>query len=464
MGFSCTLCGLGPRMTVFVIGTITLAFSLLMAGLATTAILAHNCEIDMTQSKETYGLYLFYFRSEECGPVDLKYLGIDVGNSINVAEIFPDKTDAVERTFVFAIVSVALHGALAVTTVLLFGTMCISCLGRSCVVVGFYPWILAMFLVLALDVTGFVTYLIDFINVMDLNGVINLLEVDDSPQVREVLGQVDDIYYIAPSLFMWLAFSKAVVFWFMFLLFLAVVISLSMTLWKENKPAPAYHDSMQPRQVMHPTSSAPVERQETHPSATRYLDQAPQQQLPTVHQPAHEHLPRIYPPMPPPNQLQLPHSDPNVRRSVEPLNDAYDSSSFREDSIPYLSVPAPESPIPMPLHVKQTVDPFHDKRFSYLPGQPAPFSYLAGPPQSGNSPRSSVTAPPEVRNQLPWSYFPAADDKKPAGKRFTSTLTEEKDFPGEEKQLPTHKGGAFPDDRSSVTTDEGKWSGPEYKY
>lgn len=32
--------------------------------------------------------------------------------------------------------------------------------------VGFYPWILAMFLVLALDVTGFVTYLIDFINVM----------------------------------------------------------------------------------------------------------------------------------------------------------------------------------------------------------------------------------------------------------------------------------------------------------
>ena len=44
--------------------------------------------------------------------------------------------------------------------------MCISCLGRSCVVVGFYPWILAMFLVLALDVTGFVTYLIDFINVM----------------------------------------------------------------------------------------------------------------------------------------------------------------------------------------------------------------------------------------------------------------------------------------------------------
>uniref|UniRef100_A0A182K925 Uncharacterized protein n=1 Tax=Anopheles christyi TaxID=43041 RepID=A0A182K925_9DIPT len=435
-----------------------------MAGLATTAILAHNCEIDMTQSKETYGLYLFYFHSDECGPVDLRILGIDVDESIPLPE-FQGKTDAVERTFVFAIVSVALHGALAVTTVLLFGTMCISCLGRSCVVVGFYPWILAMFLVLALDVTGFVTYLIDFINVMDLDGVIELLELDDTPIIRQVLGQVDDIYFIAPSLFMWLAFSKAVVFWFMFLLFLAVIISLSMTLWKENKPAPTYHESMQPRQVMHPTSP-PADREDTQNAATRYFDQAPQQQHPNMqHQPVHDHqhLPRIYPPMPPPNQLQLPHSDPNVRRSMEPLNDSCDSSSFREDSIPYISTPAQESPVPMPLHVKQTIDPFHDKRFSYLPGQPAPFSYLAGPP-SGNSPRSSVTAPPEVRNQLPWSYFPATDDKKPPGKRFTSTLTEEKDFPGEEKQLPTHKAGTFPDDRSSVTTDEGKWSGPEYKY
>uniref|UniRef100_A0A182SF53 Uncharacterized protein n=1 Tax=Anopheles maculatus TaxID=74869 RepID=A0A182SF53_9DIPT len=244
-----------------------------MAGLATTAILAYNCEIDMTNSKESYGLYLFYFRSKECGPVDLRYLGINV----NVTLPFPDTTDAVERTFVLAIISAALHGALAVTTVLLFGTMCVSCLGRSCVVVGFYPWILAMFLVLALDVTGFVRYLIDFIKVMDLDGVIDLLELDDNILIRQVLGQVDDIYFIAPSLFMWLAFSKAVLFWFMFVIFLAVIISLSMTLWKENKPAPAYNESMQPRQVMHPTSP-PDDLDESHRSATRYFDQAPQQQ------------------------------------------------------------------------------------------------------------------------------------------------------------------------------------------
>uniref|UniRef100_A0A182NIU6 Uncharacterized protein n=1 Tax=Anopheles dirus TaxID=7168 RepID=A0A182NIU6_9DIPT len=463
MGFSCTLCGLGPRMTVFVIGTITLVFSLLMAGLATVAILAYNCEIDMTESKETYGLYLFYFRTEECGPVDLRNLGINV----NVTLPFPETTDAVERTFVFAIVSVAVHGALAVTTVLLFGTMCVSCLGRSCIAIAFYPWILSMFLVLALDVTGFVRYLIDFINVMDVDGVIDLLELPSTNIVRQVLSEVDDIYFIAPALFMWLAFSKAVVFWFMFLIFLIVIISLSMKLWKENKPAPPYNHAMQPRQVMHP-SSPPNDLDDQHNSTSRYLDQAPQQQIQPVvyhhHQPAQDHLPRIYPPMPPPNQLQLPHSDPNVRRTVEPLNDANDSSDFREDSLPYMPTAAHDPSVPMPLHVKQTVDPYTDKRFSYLPGQPAPFSYLAGPPP-GNSPRSSVTAPPEVRNQLPWSYFPAPDDKKAPGKRLTSTLTEEKEFAGDEKQLPTVRGGsAFPDDRSSVTTDEGKWSGPEYKY
>lgn len=453
-------------MTVFVIGTITLVFSLLMAGLATVAILAYNCEIDMTQSKETYGLYLFYFRTEECGPVDLRNLGI----ATNVTLPFPDTTDAVERTFVFAIVSAAVHGALAVTTVLLFGTMCVSCLGRSCIVIAFYPWILSMFLVLALDVTGFVRYLIDFIQVMDTDGVIDILELDDTNIVRQVLNQIDDIYFIAPALFMWLAFSKGVVFWFMFLIFLMVIIGLSMKLWKENKPAPSYNAAMQPRQVMHPTSP-PNDQEDRRNSSSRYFDQAPQQNIQPVvhhhHQTAHEQLPRIYPPMPPPNQLQLPHSDPNVRRTVEPLNDANDSSDFREDSLPYMPAPQAHDPsVPMPLHVKQTVDPYTDKRFSYLPGQPAPFSYLAGPPP-GNSPRSSVMAPPEVRNQLPWSYFPAPDDKgKAPGKRLTSTLTEEKEFAGDEKHLPTARGASstFPDDRSSVTTDEGKWSGPEYKY
>uniref|UniRef100_A0AAG5D671 Uncharacterized protein n=1 Tax=Anopheles atroparvus TaxID=41427 RepID=A0AAG5D671_ANOAO len=459
MGFSCTLCGLGPRMTVFVIGTITLVFSLLMAGLATTAILAYNCEIDMTESKETYGLYLYYFRSKDCGPIDLRLLGL---GDINIPLGEPDVTSAVERTFVFAVVAAALHGALAVTTVLLFGTMCVSCLGRGCVVMGFYPWILAMFLVLALDVTGFVVYLIDFINVMDVDGVIELLEFDNTPLIRQTLERVDDIYLVAPSLFMWLAFSKGVLFWFMFVIFLAVIMSLSMKLWKENKPAPAYSSNgMQPRQVMHPTSP-PDDLSEPEPNASRYFDQAPQQQMQPLPNPSsYQHQARVYPTIPPPNQLNLPYSDPNVRRTVEPLNDAHDNGE-REDSPPYQPPNTQPDPNAVPLNVKQTVDPYTDKRFSYLPGQPAPFSYLAGPPPS-HSPRSSVNAPPEVRNQLPWSYFPATDEMK--SKRVTSTLTEEKEFAGEEKHsLPTVRVSAFPDDRSSVTTDEGKWSGPEYKY
>ncbi|XP_058122215.1 uncharacterized protein LOC131281748 [Anopheles ziemanni] len=464
MGFNCTLCGLGPRMTVFVIGTITLVFSVLMAGLATTAIVTYNCEIDMTQSKETYGLYLYYFRSKECGPINLRYLGININQTINLGE--PDVTSAVERTYVFAIVAAALHGALAVTTVLLFGTMCVSCLGRGCVVMGFYPWILAMFLVLALDVVGFVVYLIDFINVMDVEGVIELLEFNNTPLVRAALESIDDIYLVAPSLFMWLAFSKGVLFWFMFVIFLAVVLSLAMQLWKENKPAPAYSSqTMQPRQVLHATSP-PEDHGEPHPNASRYFDQAPQQQMqPFPNAPPHQqHQQRIYPAIPPPHQLHLPHSEANVRRTVEPLNDARDDGE-REASPPY-QPPSDQldPPNAVPLHVKQKVDPYTDKRFSYLPGQPAPFSYLAGPPP-GNSPRSSVNAPPEVRNQLPWSYFPAADEMKNANKRLTSTLTEEKEFGAEEKHsLTTGKMSGFPDDRSSVTTDEGKWSGPEYKY
>ncbi|ETN61175.1 hypothetical protein AND_007175 [Anopheles darlingi] len=440
-----------------------------MAGLATTAILAHNCEIDMTDSKEAYGLYLYYFRSEDCKPVDLGILGITIPPNVPVH--LPETSDAVERTYIFALVSVALHGALAITTVLLFGTMCISCMGRGCVVFCFYPWILTMFLVLALDVTGFVTYLIDFINVMDTEGVLDLLEIENrQPEVFQVLEQLDSFYYVAPALFMWLAFSKVVVFWFMFVVFQMVIISLSMRMWKENKPAPPYNrtQAMQPRQVVHPTSPA-QELEESHPEPTRYMDQAPQLQQqqqqqqqfqPHQHQFAsfqqppqvQSHQP-IYPVLPAPNQLQLHqhHLEQQSEPRSEPRHD--------DDSPPY------EGNAATGLQARPTVDPYTDKRFSYLPGQPAPFSYLAGPPP-GTSPRSSVTAPPpEVRNQLPWSYFPAPDDKKLAGRsRVTSTLTEAKEFPGGDKPLPTVKVSSMADDRSSVTTDEGKWSGPEYKY
>ncbi|XP_058065289.1 uncharacterized protein LOC131214954 [Anopheles bellator] len=464
MAFSCTLCGLGPRVTVFLIGTITMVFALLMVGLATTAILAHNCEIDMTESREAYGLYLFYFRSEDCGEIDLRYLGIDVPPQFPQL-LVPDTTEAVQRTYVFALVAVALHGALAVTTVLLFGTMCVSCLGRGCVVFGFYPWILAMFLVLALDVTGFVVYLIDFINAMDVDGVLDLLEIQNSEMVRDVFEQIDTIVLVAPSLLMWITFSKGVIFWFMFLIFVFVIISMSMRLWKENKPAPPYNSSqaMQPRQVVHPTSPTPTDLDDSRNESTRYMDQAPQQQMASFQQPPMQH-PQIYPVIPPPNQQPqqpqlLPPAGVNMRRTVEPLNDAHEQ--HQDESPPY-QPPAQDANA---LHTRQTIDPYTDKRFSYLPGQPAPFSYLAGPPP-GTSPRSSMNPPPEVRNQLPWSYFAAAgDDKKPGGRhRLTTTLTEQKEFPGEEKQAPTVKVSSLADDRSSVTTDEGKWSGPEYKY
>uniref|UniRef100_A0A2M3Z023 Putative basic-leucine zipper transcription factor q n=1 Tax=Anopheles braziliensis TaxID=58242 RepID=A0A2M3Z023_9DIPT len=452
-----------------------------MAGLATTAILAHNCEIDMTDSKEAYGLYLYYFRSEECGPIDLSILGINV--PANLPLRVPDTSDAVERTYIFALVSVALHGALAITTVLMFGTMCISCMGRGCVALSFYPWILAMFLVLALDVTGFVTYLIDFINVMDTEGVLELLEIENrQPEVFEVLEQLDSFYYIAPALFMWLAFSKVVLFWFMFVLFQMVIISLSMRMWKENKPAPPYNrtEAMQPRQVVHPTSP-PQELEDSQHEPTRYMDQAPQLQQQQHHQQQqhqqpqqfqqHQHQfasfqqpppvqshPPIYPVIPPPNQLQL-HQHHLDQRSMEQQS-VRSEPLHNDDGTPYEGNAAGSA-----LQARPTIDPYTDKRFSYLPGQPAPFSYLAGPPP-GASPRSSVTVPPpEVRNQLPWSYFPAPDDKKLAGRsRVTSTLTEEKEFPGGDKPLPTVKVTSIADDRSSVTTDEGKWSGPEYKY
>ncbi|XP_058833049.1 uncharacterized protein LOC131690963 [Topomyia yanbarensis] len=436
----CTLCGLGPRATIVFVGIVSLLFAGGYVYFSIAGILAHNCQINMTSSPEEYGIYLYYLRSSECGKINLTHLGIQHVPE-NLPIDVPDVSAAAQRTYIFCIIGAVLYGLWFVTSIFMFGSVCVSCMGRCCIVAGIYPYIISLFLVLTFSVVTFVFYLIDFIGSFDIDFVLNLIEIENQAPIRHLFEQVDNIYLIVPPLLLWLIASIGVIIWFMFLLLAFVMVGVANRLWRENKPAPSYNNSRPAPRTMIPAAATIGEmREEPKPTntnlmvaATRYNDPARQPNDSLTYN-------------------EIPPANVDVRRTVEPLKGGHEPPYETEPSPHDIYENAPRSP----LRTNSMINPYTDKRFTYLPGNPQPFSYLAGPPQV--SPRNSTNVP-EVRSQLPWSYF-HAPDQAPVQRRVTSTLTDHKEFPGEEYIPPMVKPSA-PDDRSS---DEGKWSGPEYRY
>ncbi|KAL1398219.1 hypothetical protein pipiens_009139 [Culex pipiens pipiens] len=435
MVFNCTLCGMGPRATIVLVGLLSLLFSAGYVLFTTAGVLAHNCVLPMNNSIEEYAIYVYYLRNAECGKINLTNLGI-----ANVPADFqidvPDVSDAGHRTYILCIVGLVIYGLWFITSLFLLTSACISCLGRCGIAFGIYPYVVVLFLVLAFDVVGLVYYMIDFVESFELDFVLNLLEIGNQDVVRPFFKDIDDIFLIVPPLIFWITASKGVIIWFIFFLLAFVMLGVGSRLWEENKPAPPY-SSVSPRTAT--AATAPVEMVEDTRTvaAVRYTDPARQ---------PNDQLVYSEPPPPMTNTTMVVNNNNNVvRRTVEPLKVGYD----QQEPPVYRSNEAPG-----PLR-NTVLNPYTDKRFSYLPGNPQPFSYLAGPPQM--SPRNSAKVP-EEHGQPPRSYFPAARDWEEP-KRITSTLTESKDFGGQEFRTPTSKPGS--EDRSS---DEGRWSGPEYRY
>lgn len=448
MVFNCTLCGMGPRATILFVGIVSLLFSAGYIFFSISGILAHNCHLNMTSSPEEYGIYLYYLRNSECGAVNLTNLGIrGIPNDFEV--IVPDVADAAQRTYIFCIVGVILFGVWFITSAFSLFSICTSCIGRCCVAVGIYPYVITLFLVLVYTAVAFVFYLIDFIESFDIDFVLDLLEIENREEVRIFLRRVDEIILVLPPLVVWITVSFGVLFWFMFLALAFVMLGVASRLWEENKPAPSYNQAVQQTRTTMP-ATAPVEMVEHHTTVV-------QQPAVRYHDPARQ-------PNEPLPYHQLPPSMVDVRRTIEPLKPGHEPVQYLQVSHVPLSNNNnnnyPNEP-PSPLRPQSMVNPYIDKRFSYTPGNPQPFSYLAGPPLQHSSPRSSSNLP-EIRKQLPWSYFPPVEESTsmPPPRRVTSTLTEHKEFPGQEISAPIAKPGAI-DDRSS---DEGKWSGPEYRY
>ncbi|XP_055626890.1 uncharacterized protein LOC129768960 [Toxorhynchites rutilus septentrionalis] len=438
MAFNCSLCGLSPRATIIVVGTISLLFSGVYIFFTTAGILVQNCQIDMTTTPGKSTIYLYYLRSSQCERVSLYDLGFEqVPPELHI--YIPDVSAAAKRTYIFCMVGVVLYGLWFVSSIFMIGSTCTPCMGRFCIAFGLYPYIVILFAVLIFDAVVFVFYFIDFINSFNLDSVIKLLEIEYQGHIQDLFIQIEYVQLVVPPLLMWFAASKGVIGWIIFLLLGFVMIGVAGRLWIENKPVPSYNTAMQTTSSIS-VAPGPTEFTEGQKTTNVEFSSADARYKDPARQP-NDNL----------TYADIAPVIVDVRRTVEPLKGGQDSSQ-REYSIQS----SHSEGAPNPLKPNSTVNPYIDKRFSYIPGNPQPFSYLAGPPQLNSRNSSSV---PEVRNQLPWTYFPSSEDLA-ATRKAAATVKDQKENSDDDLSSGISKQVSY-DDRSS---DEGKWSGPEYRY
>lgn len=158
-----------------VIGAIYVTLSLL-------AILVRNCDISMSGNPLTYMMFLLYFRGE-CWTLRLSLCLLTYLTNISVSECkgvmdwnnleapnpdvtarFPDESEAVHRTFIFALVYLGLYSALIIFALLSLFSVNNSCLGRKSFFISFAPWILVCCAILVMDVLATVYYISDTVS------------------------------------------------------------------------------------------------------------------------------------------------------------------------------------------------------------------------------------------------------------------------------------------------------------
>lgn len=144
--------------------------------LSVLAILARNCSFDMTGHPFTYMIYILYFRKSECKAI-INWSHLNIVSSETA--IIPDETAATYRTFIFAVVYLALYSALIFTALFSLSGINNSCLGRKSFPIFFAPWIFVCCSIVVMDILATTYYIMDSIST-----AVSLLLDDFSVSIR----------------------------------------------------------------------------------------------------------------------------------------------------------------------------------------------------------------------------------------------------------------------------------------
>ncbi|KAG4066379.1 hypothetical protein HA402_000603 [Bradysia odoriphaga] len=467
---------------LIVIGLWTLFQSAAYGCLALMGLFVHMCQLDMNGSRLSHFIYTVYFRDHNCQPTDWDFL---IGQPVPITPIMPDITEVASRTHIFALVYFIISIIWLVTSLMMLVGTCISCMGRCGYYLMFHPWIYATVLVVILDAVASGFFIWDLVESTSWLSFLNHLEVSNANS----LPAISDEYILTiPSVIMLCTAARLLIFWVLNIAFIPIVLSLGKKLvFGEIMNAKRESLQLNARPTFEP-GNPHNNNQMGYMIGAGIVGDHGQRSLNEVHETSRYNDPVGYQPsnIPEynrPSQVVYPM---NARRRLEPLKGR--ESPVRDDdslngNVFTVADNARNSKLdnlyqPHDKHKQRTssvekmsyLGEYEQKRLSidrpHLNGSKSsklPHEVSNEPAKPRADLRHS-NPPAELRGQLPWSYFKSRDDVSGPRKTFTQ-LREDEDVPP--VPVPDYTLHFPKKDRprtSSVTTDDGKWNGPEARY
>ncbi|XP_063699598.1 uncharacterized protein LOC134830141 isoform X2 [Culicoides brevitarsis] len=426
----CRFCCCGRSVSVLVIGFYSLIQSLLYLVASALAILVYRCEVNMDQNPGLYIMNLAYFRSSKCGDIDWTKLGINT--SVTIQPVFKnEERGPAERTYIISQFYAGFSLLWLISSILMIFGTCSSCSRKSCGnFVRLMPWIIFAICNIVLDVVSFFFYLADMKETGSILGFIKWMEIDNLDQILEIFPKDYDTFLTQlPSIVMRVITCRFVVFFLFNVWFVLIILGIWIEIQREYGKRKRQSASTMPQRALYgheppqlmtsnaakdnPAFESEPETASVQPSATN-----------------NDFVRSV-------SAYQTPEFDEELERRLQ----KYQMTSSYEPPVDYdEKISKPE---PNPKHVK---DLRASLQQSLDPQQPPPPHLYYGSaehdreelerksispiPQGNSVSRSSsfnTNVQPELRSQLPWSYF-KRDDQAPVPNKLP--VVPEPDYEG----------------------------------
>jgi hypothetical protein len=267
---------------------------------------AYGCSFDFKQSSVTYMLYLIYYRSARCYTAINWAIFDGITEDIALQPQMPSETHAVFRTLIFTIFYLILSIFLVITSILAMGesfflllflitnvcyfhTAGLRRCGKSRHLVFwlyFAPFIIIFVAIIVLDLLASGFYIFDYFSTLSVNGLIRILEIRNTDEMRPVLERISISTRSLPAMIIFAAVSKAVLF-LIFNIFL--IFAFSPAAWQvctenENIVKVLRKIDRKQKQKSRPVPKSPTvptvsrRTQQIHLTVTPSVQQVPEQQ------------------------------------------------------------------------------------------------------------------------------------------------------------------------------------------
>ncbi|XP_031631458.1 uncharacterized protein LOC116345877 isoform X2 [Contarinia nasturtii] len=501
---------MSARCIVILIGVWSVIQGFAYGIMSILALLAHDCQLPMTQSRVPYLMYIIFFRDQKCGPIQWN---IVTHNPPPIEPVWPPNeavTHVAFRTNIIALVYLLLSTIWIITSLMLIVGCFMACLGRVAYYLLMMPWAVFCTITSIFDVVAVGFFFYDLFNTLNTESFVRHLHMQNTrTEIAELI--IDPNVLPIPAVIMLIVAGRGFIFWCFNILSIPIVLAYARNILYGGKRTP---DSSDERDFQYARSHAHgndniLENHFPTTERSRYSDPS------YYHQYQHDNLGyqqdkydlsrtigrRYIEPLKG-ESIDEPDNHANKRAMANSRNSSHEDksskkSSWSDDSghsnstvhLSYANMATNSNGArndgksynwkEMPTDAVLKIERPHFR----LPQKPSLLKKLSDSsyvmPADEHHHQSVQYTGEELRSQLPWSYFGAQSDVIKPKKSFVE-LRDDEDLPPVPVPDYTIK---FPSkDRSGVNVTGAEqrrsvpakkfinpkkgdhWSGPEYRY